>query len=525
MTHLRVPMCDDRGELRSMTNGSAKFRWAPSTGTERAAVPSRSVRYTQELATRERPTGLECFDQTRDGQLALAGEIACHYEGFLESGGAEPRASSIAENLVRLASTGFSRPQLLSGTEAPSLAWGAWGTSFIPNLQPKRHIFRTHKAFSPPPEDGYEQCWLVRSTCPEAFDCRWILGGSYAQVLLLAIECAMLRHYWSVQKALSPRLRDPKILVGAIGLAFFMDIVGTFGACAMMYDFLFRSWGKPNFLGKLGWAHPMLGATNTVNEAIGQTFMAYRYWTFSQNRFISFFFSFLVLVTLISRASFEFAGNISSLVASFLWYRLEERPKSLAFVVYGMSGTAVTDSAITIALLHKLWRTKLYSQETRGIVSRVTGVALITGCAPAILAIAIIIGFAVSPSTLVSIALAMPFGSVYTVTVVGTLNLRGYVRTGHKSYSSDTVVMSDHIHSRSSPIRVGRILSPMTFNAPPIIIKKPSYLGRDSLLTECSDAEEISDTFSIADAAHRQTELAAEVRKATESSVRVVESD
>jgi hypothetical protein len=56
-------------------------------------------------------------------------------------------------------------------------------------------------------------------------------------VFLVAIEAAMIRHYWSIQRALDvPRLRDPKILVFAIGLAFIMDIIGTFGACAMMYD-------------------------------------------------------------------------------------------------------------------------------------------------------------------------------------------------------------------------------------------------------------------------------------------------
>jgi hypothetical protein len=85
--------------------------------------------------------------------------------------------------------------------------------------------------------------------------------------------------------------------------------------------------------------------------------------------------------------------------------------------------------------------------------------AVVTGSAPSILITASVVAFCVRPGTLsmyfaplatpeeltgqVATSFAMPFTSVYTCTMIGTLNMREYVRRGSNGSgyaSSGTII-------------------------------------------------------------------------------------
>ncbi|KAH6912729.1 hypothetical protein BKA70DRAFT_1264785 [Coprinopsis sp. MPI-PUGE-AT-0042] len=311
----------------------------------------------------------------------------------------------------------------------------------------------------------------------EPYNQAWALAGSYVEVSLFTLTCVLLRAYYLAQRSYPSKRHNPMALRLAVGCAFFMSILGLFSACGVVYR---------------GWPHRMMTLVNFFNAAIVQTFMTYRYWVLSRNRVIS-----ALLMALIATA---LGAGIAIFAKSFKSHSLDDRAKELFLVAFSLGSTAVVDLSITAVLLYKLWQTKTYSPNTRSIIGRIMRLAVVTGCAPSILIVASVVAFCVRPSTIISTSFAMPFTSVYTCTMIGTLNMRDYVRRGSSGsgYASSGTFIERASDTVSLRFRNSNVESPGEFKTPPNVtikreslqLRAPNDTGSDLEAGISSESEE-----------------------------------
>ncbi|KAG2009428.1 hypothetical protein CC2G_012367 [Coprinopsis cinerea AmutBmut pab1-1] len=255
----------------------------------------------------------------------------------------------------------------------------------------------------------------------------FILIGSYLTVGIFALETAMLTHYLHCKRTKS----DPRYIKYAVLFVYAMDVVGLVGGCALVYVYTFSNWGDATSEdGVLHWPFPITVITTALNAIVVQCFMIGRYWKFSRMKIIT--------AILLALAFSSLFATISALVLSFVYKRLDQRTKHIAAVLVSMILAVATDISIAGCLIHKLWNARIHSRETRSLVKRVTTLAITAGCAPAINSIAVLIGIAAFPDSLISTSFSLPLGSIYACTMIYTLNRREAIR-GHGHGDSGTV--------------------------------------------------------------------------------------
>ncbi|KAJ3514040.1 hypothetical protein NLJ89_g2605 [Agrocybe chaxingu] len=194
-----------------------------------------------------------------------------------------------------------------------------------------------------------------------------VLIGSYVNLVLYTLE---LRAFYTYLRCERSR-RDRKPLKATVFSCVFIDTVGTFAACAAVFTEAVIYWGDPSDLGQMHWTNALWFVANQVVALGVQGFMVTRY------------FKLVVLV-----------------------------------------GALLTDALITIALIWHLRLQKVYSDNTKNIVRRLSSLAIRSGLATCMVVLATFITFVIDPTSSLSNGIAFVVARVYSLTMLFTLNSR-----------------------------------------------------------------------------------------------------
>ncbi|TFK20406.1 hypothetical protein FA15DRAFT_127759 [Coprinopsis marcescibilis] len=253
---------------------------------------------------------------------------------------------------------------------------------------------------------------------PSRLNISFLLMGSYLNLFCFTLEIVMFCRYQRTKFA----KKDPRRLSIPVALCFTSDIIGSFGACAMVYVTTLKNWGIRDAEQEFEWPFPITVLTTGLNALIVQCFMTRRYWSFTRNRIIT--------PMLLTFAVITFALAVNTAVISIIWNGLNDDTREYRFGLMAYLGSVITDLSITANLLIAIYksRSRVHSQATRSIMKRASTIAIQTGCAPSILCLISLVIIAVLPSTLVAASFSMPLGNVYSLTMLYTLNTRERVR-------------------------------------------------------------------------------------------------
>ncbi|KAG2016629.1 hypothetical protein CC2G_009781 [Coprinopsis cinerea AmutBmut pab1-1] len=257
----------------------------------------------------------------------------------------------------------------------------------------------------------------------------FILIGSYINVGIFGLETTMFTNYLRSERA----AKDPKHIRLPVLFVYAVDVIGVFGGCALVYVYMFNNWNDASSTsGILEWPFHIIVITSVLSSIAVQCFMVRRYWLFSRIKPIT--------AILLGLSFASFFAAISAIVLFFVFNRLDERRNHIAAVLVTMALAVAADVAISGCLIYKLWHSQIHSRETRSLVKQVTRLSIMAGCAPALNSIAILIPIAIAPTTLVPTGLGLPLGSVYSCTMLYTLNRRESMRASKQSWIHSGVV-------------------------------------------------------------------------------------
>ncbi|KAG2022601.1 hypothetical protein CC2G_000338 [Coprinopsis cinerea AmutBmut pab1-1] len=256
-------------------------------------------------------------------------------------------------------------------------------------------------------------------------DFGFILAGSYLNTAVFTLELVLLWNYANT-KAFK---RDPKLVRIPVLVTFLVDIVGMVGVIAWVIKYLFnRGIGPPGRV--IPWPIPLVAITTVINAFLVQCFMIRRYYKFSRFKALAI----LLFVLTIASFAILIAGAGISFTLTKIYAKNKERHRIPVLVGLGL--TSITDLAIAGLLIVKLWSSKFHSHRMRILVKRLTILAIQTGCAPTIVVITCLIAFWVKPESFIAPAFAMSLGSIYTTTMLFTLNRRNYLRSSTSTIHS-----------------------------------------------------------------------------------------
>ncbi|CAA7260926.1 unnamed protein product [Cyclocybe aegerita] len=270
-----------------------------------------------------------------------------------------------------------------------------------------------------------------------------ILIGSYVNLVLYTLELFAFRTYLRCERSCSDR-KSLKVIVFS---CVFIDTIGTFAACAVVFTDAVVYWGDPSDLGQLHWTNALWFVSNQVVALVVQGFMVTRYFKLSHNYIVT------IIIFLFMLASF--ACSIQVAVVSSLKNRTrDQRVRELSFITVVLVGALITDALITIALIWLLRIQKVYSDTTKSIVRRLSSLAIRSGLATCVVVLATFITFAVDPSSSLSNGIAFVVARVYSLTMLFTLNSREGICEDFETHfeTSGSIVIEPHTSS-GSPLR------------------------------------------------------------------------
>ncbi|KAJ6452097.1 hypothetical protein C8R45DRAFT_1223661 [Mycena sanguinolenta] len=244
-----------------------------------------------------------------------------------------------------------------------------------------------------------------------------LLIGTWASSLLYTFEFLQALRYFRNFKD------DSWMLKSYVAVAFTIDTISALGDYACVYLYTITHAGDPVYLTKQNWAVPVYVFTTSCVAILVQSFLAFRYWRFTNNITIVCFMSILILGA--------FGGGFYSGIIVVLFPAIKDRSKlrisGLVFFVTQVS----SDIFIAAALVREFMKAKSRFREQRrvkNLLNRLVIRTIQTGTATAVIGTVALVIFGINDETNIPVGILNTLGRVYILSMLMNLNARVFGR-------------------------------------------------------------------------------------------------
>ncbi|KAF8144210.1 hypothetical protein K438DRAFT_1993090 [Mycena galopus ATCC 62051] len=241
------------------------------------------------------------------------------------------------------------------------------------------------------------------------------LIGTWASSLLYTVEMLEAVYYFR------HFANDDFRLKTLVTVAFVIDTVSALADYACVYLYTITHAGDPAYLVKQNWAIPLYMMCTGCVAILVQSFLTFRYWRFTNNTIVVALLSILILLA--------FGGTFASGLGVLLFPAFKDRTKVRVTGTVWLVTQVSVDLIIAAALVYELQKAKSKFMEgqqhrLRNTLNRLVRLAIQTGTATAVIAVASLITFLKNVETNIPTGIMYIVGRVYVLSMLLNLNTR-----------------------------------------------------------------------------------------------------
>ncbi|KAJ6449796.1 hypothetical protein C8R45DRAFT_1224322 [Mycena sanguinolenta] len=250
-----------------------------------------------------------------------------------------------------------------------------------------------------------------------------LLIGTWASSLLYMAELLQAVYYFQNFKEDSWKLKS------YVAVAFAIDTISAIGDCACVYLYTITHTGDFVYRTKQNWAVPLyMICTNSVSFLV-QSFLAFRYWRFTNTTTIVCVLSILILAT--------FGVGIYSILAVVLFPAFKDRSKIRISGTINLVTQVSADCIIAGALVRDLMKAKTMFKGQRRVnnmLNRLVLHTIQTGTVTAVIAVLALVTFLIDDESNIPVGILYTYGRVYILSMLMNLNIRDSGRSKDSSH-------------------------------------------------------------------------------------------
>ncbi|KAH7104294.1 hypothetical protein BKA62DRAFT_501927 [Auriculariales sp. MPI-PUGE-AT-0066] len=248
-----------------------------------------------------------------------------------------------------------------------------------------------------------------------------ILIGSWLNVALFGLETIMVLSYFK-------RFRHDRLWLRCLVVAMYLGSIASVTVlCCMMYLYCVTNFGNVSYVLKLDVTWPITICIMSWSVLFLHGFLLYRFARLSRNWPVTIFLALCAAAQ--PAAGINLAYAMTRLTSVF------DRPKFRNHLIVWMTASAGSDVLIGSALIWKLLSVKTMFKQTKSLIWRLIGTAIMSGAITALLAILGLTSYMVKPQANYCLMISILIGRVSTMTVIYNLNER--------ADASDSMVCTD----------------------------------------------------------------------------------
>ncbi|KAJ6526739.1 hypothetical protein B0H19DRAFT_1385617 [Mycena capillaripes] len=241
-----------------------------------------------------------------------------------------------------------------------------------------------------------------------------LLLGTWASSLLYTSELLQAVYYFRRFK------NDDWKLKTLVITAFSIDTVSMLGDYACVYLYAITHAGELDYLTKQNWGVPLYIISTNFVAILVQSYLAIRYWRFTNNTILVAFLFLLILAT--------FGGGLSSGLTVVLFPAYKDRTKVRISGTFWIITQVAADLTIAVAFVREFLKANSMSTDKRqGInnkLNRLVALAIQTGSATAAISTAALVAFLINDQTNIPAGFMFSLGRTYVLSMLLNLNIR-----------------------------------------------------------------------------------------------------
>lgn len=234
--------------------------------------------------------------------------------------------------------------------------------------------------------------------------------NSLSYTLELVMAYVYFRNYQEDKKLM-------KLAVAALLLVGLVSVV-SYMACTYLYTVI--HWGNQEYLEVQNTFIIISLLTTGISATIVQSFMTYRYWTFSSNNYIA-----LILAVL---AMFSFADSLVSSIIIKSNPHYSDRNKVAVVMTSWLSFSACLDVATTVCLVWTLKHTNPSFVRTKSTINSLVGISFGSGGVTSVGAVLALVSYLVDGESNVWLGVISCLRPLYVLTMLFNLIMRKVIR-------------------------------------------------------------------------------------------------
>ncbi|KAL4263528.1 hypothetical protein AB1N83_004607 [Pleurotus pulmonarius] len=260
--------------------------------------------------------------------------------------------------------------------------------------------------------------------------------NSLSYTLELVMAYVYFRNYQEDRKLM-------KLAVAALLLIGLVSVV-SYMACTYLYTVV--HWGNQEYLEVQNTFIIISLLTTGISATIVQSFMTFRYWTFSLNSFIA-----LILAIL---AMFSFGDSLISSVIIKSNPHYSDRNKVAVVMTSWLSFSACLDIATTVCLVWTLKHTSASFIRTKSTINSLIGISFGSGGVTSVGAVLALVSYLVDGESNVWLGIISCLRPLYVLTMLFNLIMRKVIRNrlapGHSFLNTSDLYLSHENISQSA---------------------------------------------------------------------------
>ncbi|KAJ6526742.1 hypothetical protein B0H19DRAFT_1275592 [Mycena capillaripes] len=249
------------------------------------------------------------------------------------------------------------------------------------------------------------------------------LIGTWASSLLYMAELLQTVHYFRNFK------NDDWKLKTLVIAAFSIDTVSMFGDYATVYLYTITHAADLDYLKKQNWGVPLYIISTNFVAILVQSFLAIRYWRFTNNTILVAFLFLLILAA--------FGGGVASGLTTVLFPAYKDRTKVRVSAIFWVITQVAADLTIAVAFVREFLKTKsMFTEKRRRIkntLNRRVALAIQTGSATAAISTTALVIFLINDETNIPVGIMYTLGRTYVLSMLLNLNIRAEDNLTHGS--------------------------------------------------------------------------------------------
>ncbi|EIN12214.1 hypothetical protein PUNSTDRAFT_124206 [Punctularia strigosozonata HHB-11173 SS5] len=243
---------------------------------------------------------------------------------------------------------------------------------------------------------------------------------------------------------------DHPFLRATLWLLLLVDTVGAAAGCGTAYLYTITYWGNPEAISRQYWTFPMYCTATACSAFIVQLFLLLRFWNLSRNHVLTCVLFAMSLTALI--------GGIYTSVILGIAPLLSQRGRVVTPVTIWFVSSTACDVSITLNLVWQFRRVRTSFKTTQTMLSRLTSMAIRTGCVTSFFALLILSFFLQNPQGSIAVGLNSCFGRIYALTMLYNLNTRASIRqAGSSGGDGISAGAGQNVTSGNAAIDLGQI--------------------------------------------------------------------